>query len=198
MEDQTHSKGGRPTKYKPEYVEELITFFENYLKEPTTREVIKEITKYNKDGKISETTKEYKVIPKGVPTLFGFARSIGVNYFTVFRWAQSRLGPAPGKDETDKRPFKLPEFCEAYKLARQFQTEYFLKVGIGGTAPSAFTIFAAKNMIGWRDKNELGFTDPSGRPMAGGFVILPKRLTPEEAQKQYEEQQAEGESPEDV
>lgn len=190
-EDQTHSRGGRPSKYKEEFPEKLLQFFEDYLREPNTKECIEEITKYYKDGGEKEVIKKYKVIPKGVPTLFGFARSIGVDYHTVNRWQKERIGEAPEAGQKDTRPLRYPEFCQAYKLAQHFQTEYLIRVGIGGTAPSAFAIFTAKNMIGWRDKNELGFTDDKGKPVSGGFVILPKRLTPEEAQKEYEEQSGE-------
>ncbi len=191
MESQTHSKGGRPSKYKEEFPSKLLEFFEDYLREPNTKECIEEVTKFYKDGGEKEVIKKYKVIPKGVPTLFGFARSIGVDYHTVNRWQKERVGETPESGSKDDRPYKFPEFSQAYKQAIHFQTEYFLKVGIGGTAPSAFAIFAAKNMIGWRDKNELGFTDPAGKAVTGGFVILPKRLTPEEAAKDYEEQVAE-------
>ncbi len=191
MESQTHTQGrGRPTKYKEEFPQKLLEFFENYLQEPNTREVIKETVKYHKDGGEKETIKEYKIIPKGVPTLFGFARSIGVDYDTVLRWSKERLGELEKDAKKDTRPLRYPEFCGSYKKALHFQTEYFLKVGIGGTAPSAFAIFAAKNMIGWRDKNEVGFTDDKGKPVAGGFVILPQRLTDDEAKKQFKEQEA--------
>lgn len=188
-ESQTHSKGGRPSKYKEDFPQKLLEFFENYLTEPNTREVIEEIVKYHKDGTEKETIKKYKVIPKGVPTLFGFARSIGVEYHTVLRWQKEKEGPAPKEGEEDKRPLRYPEFSSAYKLAEHFQTEYLIRVGIGGTAPSAFAIFTAKNMIGWRDKNEFGFTDPNGKATSGGFILLPTRLSEEEAKKQYEEQQ---------
>lgn len=190
MESQTHSKGGRPSKYKEEFPQKLLEFFENYLIEPNTKEVIEEITKFYKDGQEKETIKKYKIIPKGVPTLFGFARSIHVDYDTINKWAKARIGDKPPKEEKDLRPFKYPDFSGAYKKAIHYQTEYLVRVGIGGTAPSAFAIFTAKNMIGWRDKNEIGITDPHGNESKiGGFILLPTRLTAEEAQKQYEEQE---------
>lgn len=195
MESQTHSKGGRPTKYKSEFEDGIITFFEDYLLRPTTREVTKEITKYYKDGEKKETINEYKIVPRGLPTLFAYARSIGCNYDTVRAWAHDRVGTKPEAGKQDKRPYKYPEFSASYKQAVHFQTEYLIKVGMGGLAPSSFAIFTAKNVIGWRDKNEIGFTDPNGQEAKPGYIILPARKSDDDAMKEYTNQEQEAETP---
>lgn len=193
MESQTHSKGGRPSSYKPEYSEDLIKYFKGFTDEPFTKEVVKKTTKYYADNRgVKETYEEFKFIAKRLPTLFGFAQKIGVRYQTVWNWANKRVGKMPDNKERDTRPFQYPEFFDAYKTARHFQTEYLTAIGLGGMAPSAFAIFTAKNTIGWRDKNEIGFTDDKGRPVAGGFVVLPRRLTEAEAEKEFKDQEGEG------
>lgn len=193
MDSQTHSKGGRRSKYSPKFADQLIAYFEDYLKEPYTREVSEKLTTYYKDGETKSEIEKYKIIPKGLPTLFAFSRKIGVSDRTLLRWSEARIG-ARDEDSTakDKRPFRYPAFCLAYKQAVKYQTEYLTLVGLGGLAPSAFAIFTAKNVIGWRDKNEMGFTDEAGKDLpASGFVLLPRRLTDEEAAKEYTDQQAE-------
>ena len=61
------NKGGRPTKYKPEYCKEIIKYFST---EP-----------YSK-------TKDHKFIPNRLPTLLRFAMSIGVNVDTLHEWVR--------------------------------------------------------------------------------------------------------------
>lgn len=200
MESQTHSKGGRPTSYKPEFAEKLIAYFKSFTDEPFTKEVMKKTTKYFDEAHgsgVKETHEEFKIIAKRLPTLFGFSRSIGVQYRTVYNWSTARLGAAPNKGEDDKREYKYPEFFHAYKEAKHFQTEFLTAVGMGGTSPSAFVIFTAKNVIGWRDKNEIGFTDGQGKDTNPGYIILPKRKTEEDAQKEFADQEAESETPTD-
>lgn len=196
MESQTHSKGGRPSSYKPEYIDALIKFFKGFADTPFTKEIVSKTTKYYDEqhgGGIKEEHEDYKLVAKCFPALFDFAESIGVNYDTILGWSKARIGPKPNKDEKDLRPFKYPEFVGAYKKARHFQTKYITAVGMGGLAPSAFAIFTAKNTIGWRDKTEMGMTDGNGKdiPVTGGFILLPKRLTEEEAQKEYKESEEE-------
>lgn len=195
MASQTHSKGGRPTSYRPEYPEALIKYFESFVQEPFTKEVIEKITEYYNDkggGGIKREIEKYKFVAKRLPTLFGFAREIGVHYATVNRWATAKKGKKP-PDGPDLRPFLYPEFREAYNTREAYQTEYLTAVGLGGTAPSIFAIFTAKNVIGWRDTQDSRFVDGAGkdRPVPS-YIILPKRLTDEEAQMEYNESQQAG------
>lgn len=197
MESQTHSKGGRPSKYRPEYPDKLIEYFEGFLKEPFTKEVVSMTTTFyklskNKDGEeeggnIKSKAETYKLVAKPVPTLFSFARSLDVNYATVNRWAEGRKGDAPADGTADKRPFIYPEFREAYKQAREYQKQYFLAVGMGGIAPSSFAIFAMKNMIGWRDAQESRLVDGLGNDVKmPGFIVLPSRMSEEQAAAGYD------------
>lgn len=188
MASQTHSKGGRPTKYKPEYAEQLIEYFESYLKEPFTQQVVGRTTKYYPDGKVKEADEQYKVFPKGVPTIFGFARSIGVWDTTLQDWAKRRIGEKPEDGKPDLRPLEYPEFYRAYKQAVKYQTEFFNHAASSGMGSAAWMIFAAKNMIRWRDKIETGLTDSDGKDVKPDYVLLPQRLPDEKAKEEYAQQ----------
>lgn len=184
MESQTHARGGRPSKYKEEYPALLVKYFDEYLSNPTTSEVIERTVKYYTNGQEKERFEKFKTVSRGIPTLFGFARTIGVDYDTVLRWSKLRAGKAPNKDEPDRRPYRYPEFCGAYKKAIHFQTEFIVGAGMSGRAPAPFAIFAAKNMIHWRDDATQRFIDEKGkdRKDTPGYVLLPTRKTDAEAE----------------
>lgn len=184
MESQTLKQGrGRPSKFKPEYAKELLKFFGEYLDNPFDRQLVSKTVKYYPTGKVKESFEQYKTVSRGVPTLFGFALKIGVNYDTIRRWGKERVGSKPQEGEADRRPFKYPDFHAAYKRAVDFQTEFFLKVGMSGSAPSVFAIFAAKNMIGWRDVADQRFTDENGKTITPpGYVLLPQRKADTESE----------------
>ena len=193
MDSQTLKQGrGRPSKYKDEYPDKLLEYFAEYLLKPSDRQVVEETTKYYPTGQVKESFAKYKTVSRGIPTLFGFARSIGVDYDTVLRWSKQRIGTAPEKGEPDRRPHKYPDFCGAYKKAIHFQTEFILGAGMSGAAPAPFVIFAAKNMIGWRDTMEQRFVDGKGKDVgARGYVLLPPRKTEDEAAADFEQQETE-------
>lgn len=186
MERQTQSKGGRPTKYRPEYVERLIEYFEGFVEEPYTKETLRTEKLYYTNGQLKAEREECKLVAKRLPTLFGFARSIDVAYRTVYRWTEERVGKAPAEDEKDRRPYKYAEFRQAYKEAELYQTEFLTAVGLGGLAPAPFAIFTAKNVIHWRDAVDQRFVDKDGKDRpAPGYVLLPQRKTDEEAAADY-------------
>lgn len=200
MASQTHSKGGRPTKYDEKYVGELLEYFESFVEDPFTKEVVREETLFHKEGGKKAHRVEYKFVSKRLPTLFGFARKIKIDYSTVYRWAEARVGAPPKDDEPDKRPYQYPEFRNAYKSRILYQTEFLTAVGLGGIAPPASYVFTAKNVIGWRDAIEQRLVDKDGKDAATpGYVLLPARRTPEEAAADYEAaQRAAVEPPPDV
>lgn len=190
MGSQTQSKGGRPTKYDEKYVGELIAYFEEFVDQPFTKEVIREETSFYDSkgggGKKSHRV-EYKFIGKRLPTLFGFARKIGVTYTTVYRWAEGRIGKAPPVGEKDTRPYQYPEFRNAYKSRVHYQTEFLTALGLGGIAPPAAYVFTAKNVLGWRDAIDQGFIGENGKRVAPpGYVLLPPRKTDQEAEEEFE------------
>lgn len=183
MESQTLKQGrGRPSKYKAEYPDKLLEYFAEALKDPILSQVVERTTKYYSNGQVKERFERMKPMAKPVPTLFNFALKNGIAYRTLVRWSRERVGNKPQKGDADRRPYKYPDFCHAYKLAAHFQTEFILAAGMSGAAPAPFAIFTAKNMIGWRDSMDQRFVDKAGNDVATrGYVLLPPRQTPEEA-----------------
>lgn len=185
MGSQTQSKGGRPTKYDEKYVDQLIAYFEEFVDQPFTKEVMREERTFfdEKGGGGPKSHRvEYKFVGKRLPTLFGFARKIGVNYTTVYRWAEEREGKKPAEGDKDTRPYKYPEFRNAYKARILYQQEFLTALGLGGIAPPAAYVFTAKNVLGWRDAIDQRFVDEKGKTVPPpGYVLLPQRKTDAEA-----------------
>jgi hypothetical protein len=123
--------GGRPTKYKPEYCQQLIKFFSG----PRTELIVKaEIT-----GKNEYHKTEYARVAKELPTLAKFARKIGVNKDTIVsEWVK-----------------KYPEFSDAYNTVKELQKEFLIDNGLAGLYPPASYIFTAKNITDMKDKSEV-------------------------------------------
>lgn len=190
MDSQTHGQGrGRPSKYKEEYAENILAYFNEYLQNPSEQRIVEKTTKYFPDGTVKESFEKYKAASRGVPTVFGWCLKYKINYRQAFRWSGERVGEPPEKGEPDKRPFKYPDFSRAYRLVEHFQKEFILRAGMSGDAPSNFAMFAAKNMIGWRDATEQRIVDKEGndRPMPS-YVILPTRKSPAESAEEFDGQ----------
>lgn len=151
---------GRPTKFKSEYTEELIKFFDI---EPYKQIVTESSKEYFADGRQKKESVKYRMIPNKMPTLFGFSRKIGVNYSTVWRWSssgeveeiQKKIDLAISRGETNVEDFTsakdLMSFCNAYKEAKELQKEFLISVGLSGAANAPFAIFTAKNVTDMRD-----------------------------------------------
>lgn len=197
MESQTLKQGrGRPSKYKAEYPNKLLEYFAEALKDPIISQLVEKTTKYYQTGQVKETFERYKPMAKSPPTLFRFALDNGISYRVMHKWANERDPKAavPEKGTQDKRPFRYPDFVHAYKLAQEFQKEFLLAAGMSGAAPAPFAIFAAKNMIGWRDSMDSRLVDKDGKDRKiPGYVLLPTRKTEEEAEREFEDQENDGE-----
>lgn len=156
--------GGRKTKFKPEYIQEIIEFFSI---EPYRKELIKFAKEYYTNGKVKKESSEHKLVPNKLPTLFSFARKIGVDYSTVYRWAEK------GEDEPETEEALLEQgiaqeqiqeildkqsnllrFRKAFNEAKQLQKEFLISIGLAGAAPPAAFIFTAKNITDMRDTHE--------------------------------------------
>lgn len=133
-------KTGRPTLYKDEYPELLIKHFDipPYFK--TTKQV------FTKSGVCEVEVLE----PNDFPTLAGFAIKIGVCRDSLHEWANKK-----DKDGNLKHPL----FSDAYKKVSLYQENYLVTNGLRGIVNTAFAIFTAKNVLGWRDKKEIEVND---------------------------------------
>ena len=120
--------GGRPTKYRPEYCQKILEYFEI---DPIQ---FKDIIITYKDGSTKECTEE-EAAP--LPTFRKFAKSIGTYHDVLLDWCK-----------------KFPEFATAYNRAKEAQLEFIMENGLRGNFQGYFAGLYMKNMHGWRDKTE--------------------------------------------
>lgn len=120
---------GQPTKYKPEYCQQLIDYFSI---EPL--EIIREQEITGTDGGKYVSRR----LPQRFPWFEGFARKIGVHRNTLKNWCAEH-----------------PEFAEAYETAKDLQREFLVDIGLSGATSASFAIFTMKNVCGWRDERDL-------------------------------------------
>lgn len=120
---------GQPTKYKPEYCQQLIDYFSiEPLKVIREQEIIG-----TEGGKYVS-----RRLPQRFPWFEGFARKIGVHRNTLKNWCNEH-----------------PEFAEAYETAKDLQREFLVDIGLSGATSASFAIFTMKNVCGWRDERDL-------------------------------------------
>lgn len=120
---------GQPTKYKPEYCQNLIDFFS------IERVIYTTITTNNKDGTVTK-----KLVPEAAPTPYfaDWAKKIGVEKMTMLNWTREH-----------------PKFFDAYKKAKDLQEAFLAECALKNLHNPVFTMFAMKNMCGWRDEQYL-------------------------------------------
>lgn len=124
--------GGRPTKYRPEFDQRIIDWFNVQA----TRDV--EVHGFGGATKI-------QVLPNTPPTLVRFAEDIGVSLDTLGRWAT--------EVDDEGRP-RHPSFADAYARARQLLEGLLVEGATIGVYDSKLTQFMLKNWYGWKDQPE--------------------------------------------
>lgn len=133
-------KGGRPTKYKPEFCQQLIDFFDT---EPfTTIDIIH----YQKDGK-TKSWVDKKRVPNKLPTLIDFAKFISVAVRTVYGWID--------KESTSYQK----EFLQTLEVAREIRKWFIVQNGLCGLWNPLFAKFVSINVTDMRDKKEVELPD---------------------------------------
>jgi len=126
MQPKEKNKGGRPTKYTDDMPDKIIKFFDW---EPFVMK--------GKDNRPTACV---------LPTLAGFARSIGVNKDTLHEWSK----------ESNKE--KYPGFSDAKKRIKAMQEDILITNGLMGLYDKSFAIFTAKNILRWSDRQEIDHT----------------------------------------
>lgn len=129
---------GRPSDYRDEYVQQMLDYFN-----PETHTSVK----VDKEGKAS-------ISP--LPLLSGFAWKLGVTRQTLHNWAHER-------DEAGN--YIRPDFFDAYTRCRDAQEVILASGGLMGLYNASFAGLTAKNILGWRDKQDLEHSGPGGTPM---------------------------------
>jgi hypothetical protein len=126
---------GRPSKYKPEYCQQIIDFF---CIEPTHEVKQTFITKAG----IKEVTKN---VPSFYPTIEKFAFTLGVMTETIVAWTK-----------------EYPEFFTAYTRAKEMQKNVLLQNALMGGYSEGFAKFLAINNHGMKEKSETALTGADG------------------------------------
>lgn len=126
--EDSERKRGAPEKYKPEYCQELIDYFQAPLDKAATA-----------GTRIDDEGREYEFQPVVLPATFaGFAAAHDVWRDILQRWAESH-----------------PDFDDAMKKAKELQEQLTTQMGASGGFKTAFAIFMMKNTAGWRDKHDV-------------------------------------------
>ena len=121
-------KNGRPTNFKSEYCQQIIDYFSN--------NEAYEILEHESD----ETRR--KAFLNRPLTIYGFAQKIGVDYTTLYRWANN-------KDENGK--LENPDFCKAYKRAMDMQCAMLIEGGLSNVYNAHITTLILKNNHGFKE-----------------------------------------------
>jgi hypothetical protein len=145
---------GRPTKYDPKYCEMMINFFDV----PKNQLVVKKKTTFIRKGENERTEEEFETIPNDLPTLYRFARSIGVSKTTVLKWIEDH-----------------EDFLDAYNSIKDIQKEFLSDNGLRGLYPPSSFIFVAKNVTDMTDQKQI---DHTSKGNALGYVVLPPEQIP--------------------
>lgn len=111
-------------KYHPSFCAELLAFFD------CAAFSVSEVQKRDGSVTLLETAAE-------LPTFAAFAKKIGVTCSELRAWEQ-----------------KYPAFKYACEQARDRQGNILLQNSLRGNYAASFAVFAAKNLLGWKEGKE--------------------------------------------
>lgn len=145
---------GSVTEYLPniasKYEHDFCRLVVKYFQTAHTRMVNREVA--TPKGAIQVEVEEANPLP----TLAGFAASIGVSTSTLAKWRK-----------------KYPEFDNAVQVAQAYQEDMLTNNALRGKFAAAPSIFAMKNLMGWRDKIE--HSGDQNNPIRHAFVVVPAK-----------------------
>lgn len=140
-------KRSRQAAYYPGLCDELIEYFEDLAEAPVRDLAASEVSDegYDSKGSKGSMKREVRRICAELPTIEGFARSIGIPSTTVKKWAHIH-----------------PDFGVAYARAKDIQRQVLVDRGLTRQYdPSAF-MFVAKNITDMVDRQALEHSGPDG------------------------------------
>lgn len=120
---------GRPTKYKKEYCEAMVAYFDRAPQQTVYKRT------YHSDGQLK--SEEPVVLAQQLPTFQGFAHELGVHADTLLKWTK-----------------RHSDFLEAYLRAKNLQENIWLVNAMSGQYSAQFAQFFGKNCLGYRDRRE--------------------------------------------
>lgn len=124
-----HPNGGRPTEYRPEYCDALLAWFDG----PRTERVIKKRRVIpQKAGPPAEEV-EYETLGLALPTLEGFASSIGYTSKCLRGWAKN-----------------FADFGVAFARARELQKDWLVELATRNLISAGTYSYTMSNISDWR------------------------------------------------
>jgi hypothetical protein len=136
--------GGRPTTFTPDvlrYTEEYFETYEAWYESPVETQ--------DKQGNVTTRMERHPNPPPSVLDLHRYLKNKGltVSRWSLYDWCD--LG----------KPSEIPEFSQIIKkAAERLYPEVLQENAIMGRYSNPFAIFAAKNRMGWHDKQEVDHT----------------------------------------
>lgn len=120
--------GGRPTKYRPEYCEDLVRFFDRPLTKTVTETIFLKGIPVEREIEVAND----------FPYLIRWCQDKDISFDTLNEWTRVH-----------------PEFSEAFKRAKKLQEMFLVHNTLTGRFNSNFASLVAKNWLGWKDKVEI-------------------------------------------
>jgi hypothetical protein len=124
--------GGRPTKYKEAFCDEMYEHFDVPAMIPKMLRVKDEETG---EWKLEE---QAEMVATPLPTVVSFCRKIKINRDTFYEWVE-----------------KHNEFSDTYKNCKTIMEDIWIENSMKEQYSKSFTIFLGKNVFGWKDKQEI-------------------------------------------
>lgn len=144
-----YSKPGQPTKYRSEFCDLIIRYFEEA--EPVVKVV-------DDPGGKGGTQTKYETLR--VPTVRGFAGRIGVHVDTLYEWAD-----------------KHRQFSEAFARARHLQAAIIEELGLAGRLGKGLAELYFTNYLGYRDSRHIDLTT-DGKELPAPITALQLNVNP--------------------
>lgn len=130
--------GGAPTKYRPEYVEQMIKYFNVSI----STEVA--------------TDSGVKMVATELPTLAGFCCELEICRDTLNAWLNA----------TNEDGSKLwPEFSVAYRRSKEYQQKILVANTLNGKYNAQFAKFVAQNLLEWRESKDVVISGNAEKPL---------------------------------
>ena len=132
------NKRGRPTKYKPEFCQQLIDFFDVEPYEDV------KIPHYKGKGDKRELVwTDLKRMANRLPTLRNFAKHINVSVRVIYNWVDS------------KQDVFHEEFLHAFTCAKEIRKWFLIENGLNGLYNPLFAKFVAINITDMEEKADI-------------------------------------------
>ncbi len=106
-------------------------------------------------------------IDETFPTLAGFACTIEPCRDTLHEWSRAKI-----KDENGNLVLKYPEFSDAYKKIKDIQERNIVHGALTGKYNPTFSIFFAKNNLGYKDQQTQEHIGADGGPIQTQNIIF--------------------------